>query len=210
MRGLDAILRPLSADLLVLGLHAGGLPRSIVVIVIRLLLPSLLVLVAGCSEDTGESASASAASDSHVVVSEQVAGLDDSDCNLQTVLDPAKPGSPGNLIPSDRNPNGDSELAVLMRVFVDGLRDAKVLVEAEQPVQPLFPVHRAMRCAWPTVPSDRDEGYDARSQSYLAVVRGFDAAPTKASYNAIINSCVACHQVSCGGVIEFIASLRWE
>ena len=73
MRGLDAILRPLSADLLVLGLHAGGLPRSIVVIVIRLLLPSLLVLVAGCSEDTGESASASAASDSHVVVSEQVA-----------------------------------------------------------------------------------------------------------------------------------------
>jgi hypothetical protein len=26
----------------------------------------------------------------------------------------------------------------------------------------------------------------------------------------IINSCVACHQVSCGGVIEFIESLRWE
>ena len=64
---------------------------------------------------------------------------------------------------------------------VDGLRDAKVLVEAEQPVQPLFPVHRAMRCAWPTVPSDRDEGYDARSQSYLAGGRGFEAAPTKAS-----------------------------
>ena len=62
----------------------------------------------------------------------------------------------------------------------------------------------------PTVAPSVAEGYDARSQSYLAVVRGFDAAPTKASYNAIINSCVACHQVACGGVIEFIESLRWE
>lgn len=140
----------------------------------------------------------------------KVDALDDSDCNLQTVLDPKKPGSPGNLIPSERNPNGDSELAVLMRKFVDGLRDTRLLVEAGEPVKPLYPVHRTMRCAWPTVPSDRDEGYDARAQAYLGVVRLFDATPNKENYNAIVNSCVACHQVSCGGVIEFIQTLKWE
>ena len=83
--------------------------------------------------------------------------LDDSDCNLETVLDPNKPGAPGNLIPSPRNPNGDSELAVLMRLFVDNLRDAKLLIEAGEKVPPLFPTHRTMRCAWPTNPAERDE-----------------------------------------------------
>ena len=174
-----------------------------------MLLPLLLVLV-GCSDEAGETGQADATADAAKNGDAQPDPPDDSDCNLQTVLDPNKPGSPGHLIKSDRNPNGDSELAVLMRLFIDGLRDARVLVEAKQAVKPLFPVHRSMRCAWPTVPSDRDEGYDARSQSYLAVVRGFDAAPSQESYNAIINSCVACHQVSCSGVIEFIESLRWE
>ena len=177
---------------------------SIVRALIRFLILPICFALVGCSKDSAlESASTEKAD-------VRARALDDSDCNLQTVLDPDKPGSPGNLIPSERNPNGDSELAVLMRVFVDGLRDARLLVEAGEKAKPLFPDHRAMRCAWPTVPADRDEGYDTRSQGYLATVRAFDAAPSKEAYNLIINSCVACHQVSCGGVIEFIESLRWE
>lgn len=202
----------LGGDLAGAGLRAGTSPPSIDAIVIRSLSPSLLLLAVGCSGEADEPLMT--VPNASGAPLQQAAGgpdlLDDSDCNLQTVLDPNKPGSPGNLIKSDRNPNGDSELAVLMRVFVDHLRDARVLVEANESVKPMFPVHRAMRCAWPTVPSDRDEGYDARAQSYLAVVRGFDAAPSKQSYNAIVNSCVACHQVSCGGVIEFIETLRWQ
>lgn len=181
----------------------------------RLLLLPFLFAISGCSEKAADpTGSDPAAGGSGAGGGESGAAkadlLDDSDCNLQTVLDPNKPGSPGNLIPSSRNPNGDSELAVLMRTFVDGLRDARLLVQGKQAVKPLFPVHRNMRCAWPTVPSDRDEGYDARAQSYLATVRAFDAAPSKETYNTVVNSCVACHQVSCGGVIEFIQTLRWE
>lgn len=177
----------------------------------RFLLLPLLFALAGCSEPAvDDSTKEPAGKPAGATGGGDPGAYDDSDCNLQTVLDPKKPGSPGNLIKSTRNPNGDSELAVLMRTFVDGLRDARVLVEAEQEVKPLFPVHRMMRCAWPTVPSDRDEGFDARAQGYLAVVRAFDAAPSKDTYNAVVNSCVACHQVSCGGVIEFIETLRWQ
>lgn len=189
----------------------------------RSLLLCSLALFAGCSEDETAGADVNPATinpadvnPADVNPADAIAAngqsdlFDDSDCNLQTILDPKKPGSPGNLIKSKRNPNGDSELAVLMRLFVDGLRETRLLVEAEEPVAPLLPVHRSMRCAWPTVPSDRDAGFDARSQSYLSVVRSFDESPSKGTYNAIISNCVACHQVSCGGVIEFIESLRWE
>lgn len=138
------------------------------------------------------------------------AGYDDGDCNLQTELDPTKAGSPGNLIASARNPNGDSELAVLMRRFVDDLRDNKLLCEAGQPVRPMHDAHRMMRCAWPTVPSERDEGFDQRSVAYLHAVRSFETEPSKGTYNAVLSSCVACHQVSCSGVIEFIEGLRWQ
>lgn len=175
-------------------------------------------MFAGCSSDETVGADVNQTAVNQTAVNQADANaasgkadsFGDSDCNLQTVLDPKKPGSPGNLIKSERNPNGDSELAVLMRLFVDGLRDTRLLLEAKEPVKPLLPVHRSMRCAWPTVPSERDAGFDARAQSYLSLVRHFDESPSKGNYNAIISNCIACHQVSCGGVIEFIESLRWE
>lgn len=190
---------------------AGAL--SIAIAVKRSLLLFSLVLFAGCYKDPAGTPGVDPIEVDQVQVDGaggQPDPYDDSDCNLQTVLKPGIPGSPGHLIKSARNPNGDSELAVVMRKFVDGLRDARLMLEAGESVKPLYPVHRSMRCAWPTVPSDRDEGYDARSQSYLSVVREFDKSPSKGHYNAIVSNCIACHQVSCGGVIEFIESLRWE
>lgn len=134
----------------------------------------------------------------------------DADCNLTTPLVPGIPGSPGHLIKSERNPNGDSELSVLMRQFVDDLREVRPLLEAGQPLKKLLPVHRKMRCAWPTKPEERNAQYDARAQAYLAAVGAFDGAPGKDTYNAIIAGCIACHSVSCGGPLEFIDGMKWQ
>lgn len=135
---------------------------------------------------------------------------DDSDCNLETVLDPDKPGAPGHLIESPRNPNGDSELAVLMRTMVDQLKENRLRVKNGESARAMWSTHRTMRCAWPTNPKERNEGYDGRSQSYLATVRAFDEAPSQETYNAVVQGCIACHQVNCGGVIGFLETLRWE
>lgn len=134
----------------------------------------------------------------------------DADCNLATVLKPGIPGSPGHLIQSPRNPNGDSELSALMRRFVDDLRTVRPLLEAGEKVAPLFPVHRTMRCAWPTKPEERNQQYDLRAQAYLAAVTAFDQAPGKDTYNAMIAGCIACHSVSCGGPLEFIGEMTWQ
>ena len=137
-------------------------------------------------------------------------GKPEDDCTLATKLVPGIPGSPGHLIKSTRNPNGDSELAVLMRQFVDDLREARMLLEARQPVKKLHDTHRKMRCAWPTRPADRNERFDSLAQGYLAAVRAFDAAPQQANYNAIIAGCIACHSTSCGGPLDFIDGMKWQ
>lgn len=176
--------------------------------VIRLVLAALPFFLTACAQeatvapkDTPVAADATAASN---------AGADDADCNLSTPLVPGIPGSPGHLIQSSRNPNGDSELSVLMRQFVDDLREVRTLVEAKQPVKKLWPVHRKMRCAWPTKPEERNAGFDGRAQGYLAAVRAFDEAPSQSSYNGMIAGCISCHSVSCGGPLEFIGGMKWE
>ena len=134
----------------------------------------------------------------------------DAPCELSTPLTPGVPGSPGNLIKSSRNPNGVSELASLMRVFVDDLYEARRNIEAGQPVQKLHRVHRRMRCSWPSSPEQRDAGFDQRAQVYLGIVQAFDAQPSQATYNAIIASCISCHAQSCGGPLEFIGGMTWQ
>jgi hypothetical protein len=135
---------------------------------------------------------------------------DDADCNLSTPLVPGIPGSPGHLIPSARNPNGDSELSALMRQFVDDLRDVQPTLAAGQPMRKLYPTQRRMRCAWPTRPEERNQRFDTLAQGYLAMVRAFDAAPGKATYNGIIQGCINCHSQSCGGPLEFIDGMKWK
>lgn len=173
-----------------------------------LTLSSLLALLCSCSAETTTEQGAEAGKQG---AGAPAAGMyDDSDCNLQTALDPDKPGAPGHLIESPRNPNGDSELAVLMRTMVEQLKENRLRLKNGESAQKMWPAHHTMRCAWPTNPKERNQGYDGRAQSYLATVRAFDEAPSQASYNAVVNGCIACHQVNCGGVIDFLETLRWE
>ncbi|MFM1871975.1 MAG: hypothetical protein RL398_1397 [Planctomycetota bacterium] len=134
----------------------------------------------------------------------------DFEVSLATPLVEGIPGSPGHLIKSDRNPNGDSELSHLMRLFVDDLRDARAKLEAGGKPTAMYDRHRRMRAAWPTNVAERNEAYDLRAQGYLAAVRAFDVAPTKDAYNAILAGCIACHSVSCGGPIDFIDGMKWQ
>lgn len=138
----------------------------------------------------------------------QVAAPNEAACTADTVLVPGIPGSPGHLIPSSRNPNGDSELAALMRRMVVDWEEAKVALATDAGVAPRFPVHRRIRCAWPTSASDRDAPFDAFAVAYVAQVRAFDERPSRAAYEGVLNACQACHEVTCGGPLEVIDALR--
>ena len=138
------------------------------------------------------------------------AGPPPDDCTASTVLVPGVPGSPGHLIASDINPNGASELATLMRTFVADWRNARVALEADAGVSARFPVHRKLRCSWPTAADDRTPAFDGLAQGYLAKVKAFDARPSRDTYEGVLDGCKACHEVSCGGPLEVIEGLRWK
>jgi hypothetical protein len=136
------------------------------------------------------------------------------ECTAETPLRPGIPGSPGHLLPSTVNPNGQSELAALMQSFVADLRAARAAVQAGRPVPAMLARHRRMRCAWPTDPADRSGAYDVRAQTYLARVAELESAPAEpagdraAAYGRVVAACRACHQVMCPGPLQAIDSLQ--
>ncbi len=133
------------------------------------------------------------------------------DCTLQTPLVAGVPGSPGHLIPSTRNPNGQSELAALMRTMEAALKDARPLVAKGQAVGPFAQRFAKIRCSWPTNPSDRDAEFDALATAYLGAVSALDrasGATSAGAFDGVLNACRACHERACGGAIVAINALR--
>ena len=112
------------------------------------------------------------------------------ECTAETVLIAAKPGSPGNLIKSDINPNGDSELAVLMRVMRDDLRNARDHLLREDSPASLLATHSKIRCSWPTDPNVRDAKFDQMAVSYLLAIEDLTVKPQssmKMAYGRALN-----------------------
>ena len=130
------------------------------------------------------------------------------DCTLQTKLVPGIPGSPGHLIASDINPNGASELAMLMRQMQKDLGAARVTVLDGGTVASMWPRHRKLRCSWPTDPADRTPAFDGLAATYLGQVRAFDQAPSATTFDSVLTACRSCHDNSCPGPVVVIEGLR--
>jgi hypothetical protein len=132
------------------------------------------------------------------------------ECTLETPLPAGVPGSPGHLVVTALHPDGTSELALVMRGFVDDAKAARAAVLAGQPVAPRWSVQRHVRCAWPTEPADRDARFDALAATYLEQVRMLESRPAdpRAAYTHVLEGCLACHQTMCPGPVELIEGLR--
>ena len=134
------------------------------------------------------------------------------ECTINTPLDPEKPGSPGHLLSSTINPNGDSELAVLMRQMRDGLRGARDHLLRDEAPPPMLAIHSKIRCSWPTDPHVRNSKFDEMAISYLLAIedleRETEIEDKKMAYGRALNSCVTCHQNTCPGPIAAIRALE--
>jgi hypothetical protein len=165
---------------------------------------ALLLLALGCTR-APEPAAPAAAAPAPKAPLKMVAP----DCSLETPLVAGVPGSPGHLIPSERNPNGDSELAALMRRMQSDLETARTAVLNGEVPAPMHHLHRRIRCSWPTDLNDRDQTFDGFAVTYLAAVKTFDSGGDRqANFGAMVAACRACHERACPGPIAAIDKLK--
>jgi len=166
----------------------------------------VLLLFLGCTKPA-----AAPPKQAGAVAAESAAAPLPKDCTLATPLIPGVPGSPGHLLPSAINPNGQSELSAHMRSMQAQLKAARQAIARGEKVAPLLSGFTKLRCAWPTNPADRNAQFDASAQAYLAAVAAFDAAaPAVAApaYDQVLDACRSCHERSCSGAIVAIEALR--
>ncbi len=114
-------------------------------------------------------------------------------------------------MPSDRNPNGMSELAAMMRTMQSDLDAARGAIARGAPIAEMSSRHRKMRCSWPTDPGERNAAFDAGAQAYLAAVAALEKAPPAAqaaAFDRALDGCRGCHERVCSGVLAAIEALR--
>lgn len=111
--------------------------------------------------------------------------------------------------PGSLNPNGDSELALLMRqmtVFTDSLKDK---IAANTPVGNYPSRFENILHAQPTDSSLNRTVLNGFANNYLEQLRNLYQGKSTgaAGLNSIVNSCITCHESFCQGPIKRIKKM---
>lgn len=109
------------------------------------------------------------------------------------------------------NPNGDSELALLMRKLYDDADSLKLLIESgegnitDKYIEELQRVHTAV----PTDPNVKSPEFTAFNELLINQAKAVKENPENKSeaFNLLVNRCIDCHNVFCPGPIKKIKKL---
>lgn len=109
------------------------------------------------------------------------------------------------------NPNGDSELALLMRAMRDSTKSFREIIMAGK-VPAKFPeVFLKLHTAAPTDSETKKPSFDAYADGYLAALKNLsasDGSNAKTNYKALVQACENCHSEHCPGPLSAIKKLR--
>lgn len=111
------------------------------------------------------------------------------------------------------NPNGDSELALLMRsMFDEGVKMKEQVLKGEQPSTDID--FEKILTADPTDPEQIDNDlYRAFGQAYINSMKALieqDGEGLKDRYSTMVGTCVGCHNSLCPGPLVRINKLLLE
>jgi len=115
------------------------------------------------------------------------------------------------LIQQPINPNGDSELALLMRAMEEEVKRIKEQVAKGEPIT-ITLNHEEILTAHATEPKKAaSPEYKAFAAAYLQAIEALKTATPGQStsiYDQMINSCMSCHQAVCPGPMMRIKKLQ--
>ena len=109
------------------------------------------------------------------------------------------------------NPNGDSELALVMRHFHFEADKISKKIEKGEPIDlsEIRNLAQRLQTAVPTDSSVLDEDYYNFSESILAQIDHISEGQAF-EFNSMVGTCVACHRNTCPGPITKINKLMIE
>jgi len=108
------------------------------------------------------------------------------------------------------NPNGDSELAIVMRTMMESGKTMKAEVESNKTISKYPEEIKEVTTAKPTDGMIKDRNvFNGLANFYLATLDSMyiPAIDTKKQFNHVVKSCVDCHESYCHGPIPAIKKL---
>lgn len=130
------------------------------------------------------------------------------DKNVEAVL--AEKDSASCTATKSLNPNGDSELSVLMRNMVHSSESLKELIKQgklpDQFPEEFLKIHTAK----PTDSNTKKASFDGFASLYVSNMQTLFKSPKEeltTNYNAVISTCVSCHTEHCPGPLKKIKQL---
>lgn len=109
------------------------------------------------------------------------------------------------------NPNGDSELALLMRKMFDETMKMKEAKEKGGKFSPTFDLEEILTAHPTEKGKNTSSEYKAYAQLYMNMMKDYEHVSSQELYSAydnVVNSCKACHQALCPGPLRRIVHLE--
>lgn len=111
----------------------------------------------------------------------------------------------------ETNPNGSSELALLMREMDKDSWKIKEAIEKNQNIPDIKEKFAKIHSATATEPEKKDATYTVMADAFLKTVNDMYIPTSKeekmAAYTIMINNCLNCHKAACPGPIVRIKKL---
>ena len=111
------------------------------------------------------------------------------------------------------NPNGDSELSLLMRNMVHSSESLKELIKQGKLPDKFPEEFLKIHTAKPTDSNTKKASFDGFANNYINNLQALFKSPKQeltANYNAVISACVSCHTEHCPGPLKAIKKLSIE
>ncbi len=111
---------------------------------------------------------------------------------------------------TDMNPNGSSELSLLMREMLEHAQSARKLA-LEEKINPEIPESFSkIHTAKATDSETKNSYYDTFADVYMNAVKSYSTSKGSeivTTYNNLVNTCLACHATHCPGPVPRIKKL---
>lgn len=111
------------------------------------------------------------------------------------------------------NPNGDSELALLMRDMMSSASNLREMVKQGNLPKEFPEAFLKIHTAKPTDSDTKKASFNAFADNYISNLHLLYNSPKEdltKNYNAVVNACASCHSQHCPGPLKAINKLKIE